>query len=470
MSEILRVPVDRALAERMRWLVGLRWVAIAFGAVILPVANWWVGGALPTGALAATLAGVALYNGAFYVLTHRMVGAATPPEAHVWLMHAQILCDLVALTAILHFAGGLENPFSVYYVLVVAVGSILMTKRDGYLYAAVATLLWGGLLVAEAQGWLAHHNLTGFRLPVRYQEPAHIVAETLVLATSSLGVAVIGSSVIEQLREGEARLLQSNMSCEVRADQLRDLNDRLQELDHSRSLFIRLVTHELRAPVAAIKSYLRLILDGYVPEERFMEIVEKSEQRAGDQLALIEDLLDLARAREPKEDAIQPVNLADVLRDVLDLMDARIHDQRLEVHVDIGAGEPVVAADPAHMKQVWMNLVSNAVKYTPEGGRVVISLYVRDGEILGEVADSGIGIAPEELEHIFEDFFRTESAKEVSRQGTGLGLSIVRGVLERYGGSVCAESQVGVGSTFRFALPQRAVRAEAASPQAAGRR
>ena len=454
MGEILRVPVDRELGDRLRWLVGLRWIAIAFGAVLLPIANWWLGGTLPTTALAVTLALVVAYNLAFYLLMHRVLGPPTPREVHVWLMHAQILCDLLALTAALHFSGGLENPFSVYYVLIVAVGSILMAKRDGYLYAVVATALWVGLLVAEAQGWLVHHNLAGFRLPVRYREASHIIVEALVLATSNLGVAMIGSSIVERLREGEARLYESNMACELRADELRDLNLRLQELDQSRALFIRLVTHELRAPVAAIKSYLRLILDGYVPEERFREIVEKSEQRAGDQLALIEDLLDLARAREPKTDALQPVNVADVLRDVLDLMDARIHDQRLRVEVDIGPGVPVAVADPAHVKQVWMNLVSNAVKYTPEGGHVRVTLGVRDGAIRGEVRDSGIGIKPEELEHIFEDFYRTDTAKEISRQGTGLGLSIVRGVLERYGGSVCAESEYGEGSTFRFTLPQ----------------
>ncbi len=296
-------------------------------------------------------------------------------------MHGQIASDLLALTAILHFSGGLENPFSVYYVLIVAVGSILMSTRDAYLYAALATALWVGLLAAEAAGLLAHYNLSGFRLPVRYREPPHILAESLVLATSNLGVAYLASSVAARLREGERRLFQANASCELRADELHALNARLQELDRSRAQFIRLVTHELRAPVAAIASYLRLILDGYVPPERLHEIVGKSEQRAGEQLALIEDLLDLARVREAKAEAFGLVDLAATLRDVLDLMSARIAGQGVEVSVRVGEGRALVQADAAHIKEIWTNLISNAVKYTRAGGRVTVMLEA-DGTLV----------------------------------------------------------------------------------------
>ncbi len=451
---MLRIPVDRELADRLSWLVRLRWFVILFGAAVLLVANRWLGQNLPMAPLWGTLGAVVLVNAFNYLVTQRMVGAATPPEVYGWLLHAQILCDLIALTVIFHFTGGLENPFSVYYVLVVAAGSILMTTRNSYLYAGLATALWVGLLVAEATGLLPHHNLSGFRLPMRYRELAHIVAESIVMATANLGVAYLVSNVVARLREGERQLFSANSACEIRAGELRVLNERLRDQERSRAQFIRLVTHELRAPVAAIRSYLRLILDGYVEPERVTEIVSKSEQRAGDQLALIEDLLDLARVRDPRPDTFQPVDMAAVLRDVLDLMAARIQDQELQVQLSIRKARLVVLADEAQMKQVWTNLVSNAVKYTPSGGKVAITLKVERGMVCGAVADTGIGIKPEELPHIFEDFYRTDTAKQVSRQGTGIGLSIVKGVVERYGGTVGVESEYGVGSTFRFTLPQ----------------
>ncbi len=134
-----------------------------------------------------------------------------------------------------------------------------------------------GKAVLEAIGAIPHYNLSGFRLPIRYQEVTHIVSESLVLGIANFGVAYLSSNIAQRLHEGERRLYQANASCELRAAELSELNRRLQQLDQDRSLFMRLVTHELRAPVAAIQSYLRLILEGYVPAERVHEIVAKSE-------------------------------------------------------------------------------------------------------------------------------------------------------------------------------------------------
>jgi len=451
-ADILHIPVDREVSARLRWLVTQRWLVVAFGLVVVLVADHVLGGVLPSRSLFAVLGCVFTYNALFYVLVDRVVDEGRTERASL-LMHAQIIADLVALTALLHFSGGLENPFSTYYVLIVGLGSILMSKRDAYIYAGVASLMWLALLLGEATGLIPHYNLEGFRLASRYREPIHIAAETLVVASANLGVTYIGTSIIERLREGERQLFEANASCEYRAEELRRLNARLEELDRTRSLFIRLVTHELRAPVAAIKSYLRLILDGYVPEDRVREIIARSEQRAGEQLDLIQDLLDLAHIQQHIDEPAELVDVTDVLKDVLELMEARIDDQDLEVTVDADATGAVVLAQKDHIRQLWTNLISNAVKYTPPGGRVSVSVRCEQDRVHCSVKDTGIGIRPEELSHIFEDFYRTEEAKAMSRQGTGLGLSIVRAIAERYGGSVDVQSEVGKGSTFSFVLP-----------------
>jgi signal transduction histidine kinase len=100
-----------------------------------------------------------------------------------------------------------------------------------------------------------------------------------------------------------------------------------------------------------------------------------------------------------------------------------------------------------------MNLISNAIKYTPEGGRVLVTFRRQDGMVRGMVQDTGIGMSPEEAGHVFETFYRTEAAKAMSHHGTGLGLSIVQGIVQRYGGRIWVESEVGQGSTFYFELP-----------------
>ncbi len=483
LTEILRIPVDRELGERVRWLITVRWLVLALTLVVVLVADYWLGHVLPLGAIWVVLSLIAAYNLVFWIFTHRLTSRSASYETHAILLHMQILADLLSLTALLHFTGGLENPFVAYYVLLVVVGSILTSRPASFIYAALASLLWVGLLLLEAGGILPHHNLAGYRLATRYLQPIHIVSNALMLVGLNFGAAYFSSSIITRLREGERQLYEANSSCEIRADELSrlnerlreeerqlyeanksceiragelvELNERLRELDRSRSLFIRLVTHELRAPVAAIQSYLRLILDGYVPEERTREIIGKAEQRARDQLDLISDLLDLARAQGPKETAPPvKVDAAAILHDVVDLQQANAQDKSLTLTVDVAPDVPQVMASQEHVKQVWMNLISNAIKYTPPGGQVTITLKPEDGMVRGIVRDTGIGMSAEEATHIFETFYRTEAAKAMSHQGTGLGLSIVQGIVQRYGGRIWLESQVGVGSTFYFELPQ----------------
>jgi len=460
-GDLFRIPVERAMGDRARWLVRFRWLLLTLAAAIVFALDLAFGFGLPHAYLAILLAVVVTYHSVFWWLGRHPLRGVPRHRFFTTLLHAQIMTDMVALTVLLHLTGGLENPLFALYVLLVGVGSILTSPATSYGYAAVATGLWVALTLLEAVGALPHHNLTGFRLPGRYREWPHLISVWLAVGVSSFGIAYLSSGIMQYLRRGEQELLEANAACESRAAELMLLNQKLQELDQSRYLFIRLVTHELRAPVAAIQSYLRLILEGYVPEERLMEIVGKAERRAHDQLELIGDLLDLARVQDLRErHDIKLVDVAAVLRDVLDMMALRVENQRLSVEVDVASDLAPVQATEAHIKQVWTNLVSNAIKYTPEGGAVSIQLS-RDGDMLkGTVSDTGIGIHPEELGHIFEDFFRTDAAKAMARHGTGLGLSIVKSVVERYGGEVWVTSVVDQGSTFGFTLPVAGHRAE----------
>ncbi|MFH1086745.1 MAG: HAMP domain-containing sensor histidine kinase, partial [Chloroflexota bacterium] len=458
-----------------RWLVAVRWVTLTVAAALVLLANSWLGTSLPVLPLVLTLVGIAAYNALFWHLVHQLTRRDASRRRYAWLMHGQVVCDLLALTSLLHFSGGLENPFAPYYMLIVLIGSLLMARRDSYWYAAIASLLWVGLLLAEALGWLPHYNLVGFRLAVRYKEASHIVAESVVLVSGNVACAYLAATIIERLRAGEQQLLEASASCELRAGELADLNQRLleasascelragelaelnqrlKEVDQTRTAFIRLVTHELRAPVAAIQSYLRLILDGYVPESRLQEIITKAEQRANDQLDLIGDLLELARAQEPgRREPPKPCDPLAVLRDVLDMMQARIEAKSLTCETRLPETLPCVVASAEHMRQIWINLISNAIKYTREGGHVGVTVE-RDGTLLRvAVTDTGIGIAPDEQKRVFETFYRTEAAKAMSARGTGLGLAIVRGIVEGYGGRIWLTSEVGHGSTFTFELP-----------------
>ena len=244
---------------------------------------------------------------------------------------------------------------------------------------------------------------------------------------------------------------------EEQAQQLSREKVELQRLNQLKSQFTLLVAHELRAPVAAIQSYLKLILEGYVSEERFTEIIGKAERRAGQQLSLIGDLLDLARITggAPRDEEVSLVDIIAVLRETRDMMQAAADEKRIALDLQIADDVPQVRASLKHIQQLWTNLLSNGIKYTPDGGQVTVRVGVKDSVITGSVQDTGIGIAEEDLPMIFQDFYRTRNAKEFEQMGTGLGLSIVKAIVEVYGGDIKVESELGVGSTFTFHLPVR---------------
>mgnify|MGYP003887448313 CR=1 FL=1 len=250
-------------------------------------------------------------------------------------------------------------------------------------------------------------------------------------------------------------LAEANLSCELKSKELAELNSKLKKLDEARTQFIWAVTHELRAPSAAIQSYLRLIQEGYIPPEKLNDVIKKAERQAIRQMELIGDLLHLARLEEP--DAIskaEPVNVIQILEEVAEPMRMLAQEKGLTLYFQIDYESPPAKATPEHVKMLLTNLISNAIKYTDEGGSIWVSLAHDHDNIVGTVQDTGIGIDKECLPNIFDQFYRAKNAKSMNRQGTGLGLSIVKRIVETYGGTIHAESEPNKGSKFTFTLPK----------------
>jgi signal transduction histidine kinase len=233
----------------------------------------------------------------------------------------------------------------------------------------------------------------------------------------------------------------------------------IETLDATKAAFIRVFTHELRSPVSVIRSLLQTILSGYAaevtPQQR--DILERAVRRVDFLRKLIDDLLDLAngRAPQPSRDIETPLGLEGVVESVVKRFEvpAQEKGQVLEWQPDPQGGESLVWAPVEGLDRIFNNLVSNAVKYTPQGGRVSISLRRAAKEVTVEVADTGIGIPEEAMPHLFEEFYRAPNARTIEREGTGLGLSIVRETVNNLGGRVAVQSQEGVGTRVSVTLP-----------------
>jgi cell cycle sensor histidine kinase DivJ len=196
-----------------------------------------------------------------------------------------------------------------------------------------------------------------------------------------------------------------------------------------------------------------LILDGYIPADKQREYLVRAERRAQAQLELIGDLLDLARLRNPDLCVEQElVDVAQELREACELMSGQAQEKGLQFSSEIPDDSVLVQTNPRHIRQLWSNLISNAVKYTQEGS-VTVTMAEENNHVITRITDTGIGIAKEDRERIFEDFYRTKAAKTCSQMGTGLGLALVKRIVETYGGQVNIKSVVGKGSTFTVSLP-----------------
>ncbi|PWH20156.1 MAG: hypothetical protein DDG59_00985 [Anaerolineae bacterium] len=248
----------------------------------------------------------------------------------------------------------------------------------------------------------------------------------------------------------EAKRLQR---IEEEARRLQEEKARLEELDRAKMQFIRLVTHELQAPIAAIHTYLRLIQDGYVSAEQQKDIIDKCLARAQEQMKLINDLLQLGKVQtQLQEGNVDKINMEDILQDVVQKMRLQAFEKGLDFRLHIQPGPKIILGNRDHFTSVWTNLIGNAIKYT-EKGFIEVTLKSEDGKLIGEVRDSGIGIPEADLKNLFQEFFRASNAKKSSRQGTGLGLAIVKRVVEAAGGEVWVISKEGEGSTFGFSVP-----------------
>jgi len=265
----------------------------------------------------------------------------------------------------------------------------------------------------------------------------------------------------ERMRDLNEQLRLANAECKSRREDLERLNAELAhanakliELEDVRAQFTLLVTHELRAPVAAVQSYLKLILEGYVPQAKVRETLEKAEKRAMEQLALIADLLELGRiGSADARGQVQSVQVERSLHEQADLLASGARERNITLNLDVGPDLPPVLTNPDQIKSLWNNLISNAIKYNRDAGQVNVTLQQEGDRLVASVSDTGIGIPREAMARLFSEFFRADNAKAHSRMGTGLGLSIVKEIVERSGGQITAESELDKGTTFHFWLP-----------------
>ena len=229
----------------------------------------------------------------------------------------------------------------------------------------------------------------------------------------------------------------------------------LKRLERIRQDFVANVSHELRTPLTAIKGYVEALCDDGLQDpvqaEQFLRVIQRHTDRMD---KIVSDLLLLSAMESP--DRVlkrESLLLPEVIHTALDSLRPMAEGKRQKIHVQAEQSLPSIQADGQKIHQVLINLLHNAISYTPEGGAITVEAKPVPEGVEIAVADNGIGIPPEDLSRIFERFYRVDKGRSREMGGTGLGLSIVKHVVERMGGTVSVDSRLGKGSTFVIVLP-----------------
>jgi signal transduction histidine kinase len=271
--------------------------------------------------------------------------------------------------------------------------------------------------------------------------------------------ALIGMVVLLRLAglvRAVERARRSERGARREAEQAQQLlayqNEQLVEIDTLKDEFVSSVSHELRTPLTSISGYVELLLEDEPDDEKrgYLAIVDRNAQRL---LGLVSDLLFTARLQDGRlELAHEEVDLNQLVLQAVESARPRAESSGIELAVEIDEVAPVLG-EQVRLAQLLDNLVSNAIKFTPQGGEVTVRLTGADSLARIEVSDSGIGIPEQEREKLFERFFRSQTALERQIQGTGLGLYISKAIVEAHGGRIGVHSTEGLGTTFIVELP-----------------
>jgi two-component system phosphate regulon sensor histidine kinase PhoR len=243
--------------------------------------------------------------------------------------------------------------------------------------------------------------------------------------------------------------LQGDGGCLVH---IQDLTE-LRRLEMIRQDFISNVSHELRTPIASVKALAETLNQGAVEDPSVAKDFLSKINAEADRLAqMVKELGELSHIESGEVTLLKKeIAIAEAIGHAVDRLGAQANRAGLKLQVDASANLPKVMVDEARIEQVLVNIIHNAIKFTPSGGRITISAKVKDTDILVSVSDTGVGIPPDDLPRIFERFYKADKSR--SGGGTGLGLAIAKHIVEAHRGRIWAESVEGRGSSFNFTLP-----------------
>ncbi len=476
--------VEEELFGRLGWFIKIRWTFLSGLLLTVLVARFGLQIDLPYFRILAVGAFIFAYNVALY-FRHLSETRKGPPDPRSTQVEAnfQISADYVSLSAVIHYAGGVENPFIFFYLLHVIIGSILLTQRQVWGHALLAYLLFLAVVFSEYAGIIPHYTVTGVFLSPKHHNLGFVLAVSGALLVTLLATIYMSSNIVESLRAREVELMETRGKLQKKSEDFEAANKELRE---KQMLLVQKeklaslgqlsagMAHEINNPIQFIQGNMQILTEAM---ETILPILDqRAETNSNLMIArlqypffrqhirtllkdmyggtvriadIVKDLKQFARADEGRLDEMVDVN--DVARSSLRLVHNKI--KHYQVATELDPDLPKVRGNASKIEQVMVASLINAAEALAERGdgfiRVGTSVDCKAGDICIAISDNGSGMTEEVKRKLFDPFFTTKQR----RGGTGLGLSITYGIIKDHNGRIEVDSDVGEGTTFRFYFP-----------------
>lgn len=441
------LPQNAKLVRQAYWLIRLRWIAVVGVCFVVFGANKFLDINVQAFRLYCVAGVLGFYNFMFLALVNIAVKNKRENIAVFIndIVNMQISVDLIVLTLMLHFSGGVENPCIIFFVFHMVISSILLSTRESYLQASLAVGLITLLALLEYKHFIPHYCLSGFIMRDLHRDGLHIAGGIFILAMTLYMTVYMTGTVVKQLRQQE--------------DAFRQANSQLKQKDRLKDEYVSRVTHDIKGHLAAIQSCLDVVDNQLVGtlNERQQDFVKRAYIRTNTLSEFVRTLLKLTQMRLKNKFDGEVFSLSETVDKSVAFVTGRAEDKSITLSHSFEPMVDEIYGDQFSIEEMITNLLLNAIKYTPEKGTVTLDVSEQKGDILVEITDTGIGVPEDELEFVFDEFFRASNARKTERDGTGLGLSIVKQIVERHSGEIWVESKLGEGTKFAFTLPKNAV-------------
>jgi signal transduction histidine kinase len=351
------------LLNRAYWLIKLRWIAIVFVASATYISSKYIKIELQDTALYGIAVILALYNMVVLVLLNYFAkkGNEVSKKAVKKIINVQISADLLILTILLHFSGGVENPFVFYFVFHMIIASILLSLWDSYLQATFAVLVFGLLVLLEYLQLIPHYCLRGFTPSCLHRNKLYILGTFFVFATALYLAVYMASYISVRLRRTERAYMQANFL--------------LQEKDHIKNEYVLRVTHDIKSDLATIQSCLGMVVNKVVePEDsQRLDFIDRAYTRTTELTNFVKTLLKLTQMRLNDKLETEMFSLKDTVQNAVAAVSTKAKEKSITLNCTVETSLENICGNQFSVEEVFTNLLLNAIRYTPEEGTVSIN-------------------------------------------------------------------------------------------------